>query len=303
MNNLGTTNVKNIKTIIDNIYSGGSFYIKYSSDLYLALAFIVIILFLSLFFYFKLNINFYKTNWNEYRCNPLIMPFAGYINSTPGLSSYEYAYNNYNQCVSELMQANQASSAQSDDLDELAMLSSDGVSSSSAGLAGLQFKNLLQGLGNLNFAQFADLLLGLPTFPSISNLLFSQLIGLLELIDTAFTMLVTLINAFYYYLKGFGLFVVLMLVVIIAIILVLLGIAEGFLSILFIGWVLFLIAMIVLIFLFIFLIITGIVIIIIDLLADVSYDLSQTVTDLQNEIKQNDQIISDNSGSGSGSGS
>ena len=94
MNNLGTTNIKNIKTIIDNIYSEGSFYIKYSSDLYLALAFIVIILFLSLYFYFKLNINFYKTNWNEYRCNPLIMPFAGYINSTPGLSSYEYAYNN-----------------------------------------------------------------------------------------------------------------------------------------------------------------------------------------------------------------
>jgi hypothetical protein len=40
-----------------------------------------------------------QENWAEYRCNPIMMPFAGYIMPIPGKTNGEVTYDNVRYCI------------------------------------------------------------------------------------------------------------------------------------------------------------------------------------------------------------
>jgi hypothetical protein len=40
-----------------------------------------------------------RTNWNEHKCNPIYMPFAGIIMPQPGLSTMETTVQNFSYCI------------------------------------------------------------------------------------------------------------------------------------------------------------------------------------------------------------
>jgi hypothetical protein len=67
------------------------------SDLFLAL-FIVLAFYLCYFVSFAIDgYNNIKKNWSQYRCNPMIMPFAGYFGQD--------TEKNFAQCVSKMQKA------------------------------------------------------------------------------------------------------------------------------------------------------------------------------------------------------
>jgi len=47
---------------------------------------------------FKRYSQYYKNNWEDLRCDPTIMPFAGFINKPDNESIVQYTQNNYNYC-------------------------------------------------------------------------------------------------------------------------------------------------------------------------------------------------------------
>jgi len=85
--------------ILEKIYSKDTYYKKYGGSVYF---FIILIFGLSLFLSFcsvykqKNNI---KNDWQNQKCNPYVMPFAGYINAPPNTSSVDYTLTNFTQCV------------------------------------------------------------------------------------------------------------------------------------------------------------------------------------------------------------
>lgn len=78
-------------------------------DLYGASVFICILLmFLILMYYqfMRINQNFepVRRNWTSHRCNPIYMPFAGYIMKPKDISWVKFAGNNATYCVNQILQ-------------------------------------------------------------------------------------------------------------------------------------------------------------------------------------------------------
>lgn len=89
--------ISKIKTILD-LYDNLSYIDLYGTQ-------IVIFIFLTIFeisaiiiLTFKRYSQYYKDHWNEYRCNPTIMPFAGFINKPDGVDILSYTQTNYAYC-------------------------------------------------------------------------------------------------------------------------------------------------------------------------------------------------------------
>ena len=63
---------------------------------------IVIIIVLILIIGALTNINKYKHNWEKNKCNPGVIPIAGYIKREPGMTPSEFTKKNYKECYSKI---------------------------------------------------------------------------------------------------------------------------------------------------------------------------------------------------------
>ena len=48
------------------------------------------------------NMIYMRKSWKSYRCNPLVMPIAGFINAPQNMDKSEYTSQNFNLCTSEM---------------------------------------------------------------------------------------------------------------------------------------------------------------------------------------------------------
>lgn len=55
------------------------------------------------FFYLKNQLNKIKNNWEKYKCNPAVIPFAGIINPDPNMTAAEFTSYNLKVCVSQVL--------------------------------------------------------------------------------------------------------------------------------------------------------------------------------------------------------
>ena len=77
-----------------------SYFQKYSNDITSAII-IFIIIFLGISYnYVKINAKSIVADWNNQKCKPGVMPFAGIINPpTDGTSATDFTVNNFNECI------------------------------------------------------------------------------------------------------------------------------------------------------------------------------------------------------------
>jgi len=94
--------VGKIKFIL-NIYGNPSYFDLYGTQFVI----FIIITFLEVSFLIIMNLKknaaFYKLHWSQVRCNPAIMPFAGFINKPDGTSISKYTEENYQYCIGQSM--------------------------------------------------------------------------------------------------------------------------------------------------------------------------------------------------------
>ena len=65
--------------------------------------FLIIVVFLTMFKVLS-NINYYRNNWEKYKCHPAVIPLAGLIKKPKKMSEYQFTMNNMENCFSSEVQ-------------------------------------------------------------------------------------------------------------------------------------------------------------------------------------------------------
>ena len=90
---------KKINVINDN----ASYYELFNYDIWITIIIFIIVFFIASFYIIKSSIRAYKADWENNKCNPLMMPLASMIN--PELANgddYGYTLNNFTECLNAL---------------------------------------------------------------------------------------------------------------------------------------------------------------------------------------------------------
>lgn len=95
MNDIGNT--------IKEIYSKKGYLDKYGGSVFLTgLAFFIFFILFS-YFYVMNNLKPIKADWNNQRCSPSVIPFAGIINKPDNMSTFDFTGKNFSGCVNNIL--------------------------------------------------------------------------------------------------------------------------------------------------------------------------------------------------------
>jgi len=88
---------------MDKIYKKVGYFDQYGGSFVITL--LTLLSFVLIFSYFWVNsqINPIKADWDNKKCHPAVIPFAGYINSPPGKSKLDYTTENFNACLHNIL--------------------------------------------------------------------------------------------------------------------------------------------------------------------------------------------------------
>ena len=99
-------NVKGTNERVSKLYgflnSQGYFY-KNSISLAITITLFIVFFLINSYLFIRINTNYYKRNWTQWRCDPAVMPFAGIINTPPGESKLDYTFKNFSFCLNKLL--------------------------------------------------------------------------------------------------------------------------------------------------------------------------------------------------------
>ena len=76
----------------------------YGGSILATILLIIAFIYLISFFYIKYKLNYLKDNWEDIKCNPLYMPFAGKIYQPTDQTESEFTDDNYNYCTQNILQ-------------------------------------------------------------------------------------------------------------------------------------------------------------------------------------------------------
>jgi len=90
---------------INKLYDSNTLFKKYGLDVWITMT-IIIILVLTILYYHMLNhLHSLRKDWVKIRCNPLYMPFAGYIDKDTNKNHFDSAIENFTYCMTNIIHA------------------------------------------------------------------------------------------------------------------------------------------------------------------------------------------------------
>jgi hypothetical protein len=87
---------------VSKMYKKESFIEKYTKDMVVTTVLFLAVLSGVAYFIADANMSYVRKSWKSYRCNPLVMPVAGFINAPQNMDKSEYTSQNFNFCASEM---------------------------------------------------------------------------------------------------------------------------------------------------------------------------------------------------------
>ena len=88
---------------INRLYLTSGYMDRYGSDVWAsAIICIAFIVFIN-YYYFVNVLEVIKTDWPNQRCNPLVLPFAGFIKKPTDMSNVEFTASNFNSCLNDIL--------------------------------------------------------------------------------------------------------------------------------------------------------------------------------------------------------
>ena len=100
----------NVEKFIKNLYDKKKYIDSYGDCIAITSVIIAIYGLSTGYFYILANSQELKSNWQNIRCDPLYIPFAGIINKPPEKTIAEYTAENFNMCVSKILKESTKSS-------------------------------------------------------------------------------------------------------------------------------------------------------------------------------------------------
>jgi len=94
----------NIYETVYEFYKKKGYFDKYTGSIAISII-IIIVFFVAISYLFILvNLNYYKKNWVQERCNPVVMPFAGLINTPSNMSMLDFTVVNFSYCLNTILE-------------------------------------------------------------------------------------------------------------------------------------------------------------------------------------------------------
>jgi len=93
----------NIINNINGFNDNATYYELFNQDIWITIIVFIIVFFIAAYFFIKSTIRSYKAEWENNKCNPVLMPFASIIN--PDLANGEdfaYVLDNFKDCLDML---------------------------------------------------------------------------------------------------------------------------------------------------------------------------------------------------------
>jgi len=86
---------------INELYKNRGYFERYGGDVCISIALVIATLLITGYTSYQSILAQVKTNWNQNRCNPIYMPFAGMIMPQPGYSTTETTSENFSYCIKQ----------------------------------------------------------------------------------------------------------------------------------------------------------------------------------------------------------
>jgi hypothetical protein len=99
MQDTADTTYKNI----NNLYTKIGFTEKYGSELWITIIILILFFFAITYFYIMNNIKPIRADWDNQKCNPAVIPFAGWINNGKGTTPMEFTGQNFTYCIQGIL--------------------------------------------------------------------------------------------------------------------------------------------------------------------------------------------------------
>ena len=94
--------MEDIFTKLNTIYKQKSYLDKYGVDVWTAIIITLVFFVLTMYYYVLNNIEPIKADWENKKCSPAVIPFAGLINKGPNESALDFAGKNFTGCIQDV---------------------------------------------------------------------------------------------------------------------------------------------------------------------------------------------------------
>jgi len=88
---------------IKKIYKESSYLDTYGGSVVGAITIILVVGWAVSYYYIQIHMNYLRQNWNNYKCHPGVMPFAGQIKLTPGMTPLQFTSSNFSYCLNKVL--------------------------------------------------------------------------------------------------------------------------------------------------------------------------------------------------------
>ena len=98
-----STNTSSYFSKINDLYNRKSFLDKYGLDVWITIIISIVFFLITSYFYVLNNIQPIKADWENQKCSPAVMPFAGLINKGPNDTFFDFTGKNFTNCVQGIL--------------------------------------------------------------------------------------------------------------------------------------------------------------------------------------------------------
>jgi hypothetical protein len=98
-------NIQDSLNKIKKMYENLGYFDQYGSQIFLFVILSVVVLLVYSYCSVMLKVQPIKDDWANQRCNPKVIPFAGFINKPPGKSVIDFTQENFTQCVQGILKS------------------------------------------------------------------------------------------------------------------------------------------------------------------------------------------------------
>jgi hypothetical protein len=88
---------------INNLYNKKGFLERYGSDIWLTIIILITFFLIASYFYIMNHIKPIISDWNNKKCSPVVLPFAGLINKPANMSAFEFTASNFTDCINSIL--------------------------------------------------------------------------------------------------------------------------------------------------------------------------------------------------------
>lgn len=88
---------------INNLYNKKGFLERYGSDVWITIIIFIIFILIATYFHIMNHINPIISDWNNKKCSPAVLPFAGLINKPANMSAFEFTASNFTDCINTIL--------------------------------------------------------------------------------------------------------------------------------------------------------------------------------------------------------